>query len=202
MATPQPPSQAPLTPSERLALEQKARYDRITRNFAIGGVILCPVIALLPPRKLDLYTFSLAVGFYLSADHLAQSHNGRPLVQQFRFGSGDKTSGLPTEKAEILSKIAKEKREEERIRREGIQALANGNADKGKVEEENKNVLHRLWMGDEKEGWKERRMEEERKALEEGKTYTDMIFEQIWEVWNWDKKSGSEGEGKGDGKKE
>ena len=49
-------------------------------------------------------------------------------------------------------------------------------------------MLQKMWMGEEKEGWKERRIEEEKKALEEGKTYTDMIYEQIWDVWNWDKK--------------
>lgn len=55
-----------------------------------------------------------------------------------------------------------------------------------------KSLLGKIWMGDEEPGWKERRLEEERKALEEGKSYTDMIFEQIWEVWNWDKKKGKQ----------
>lgn len=66
-------------------------------------------------------------------------------------------------------------------------------------EKKERGVLGRLWMGGEEEGWKERRLEEERKALEEGKGYTDMILEQIWEVWNWDKKKGKGGE---EGKKE
>jgi uncharacterized protein YdaU (DUF1376 family) len=64
--------------------------------------------------------------------------------------------------------------------------------------EQNRSALGRFWMGDEKEGWKERRLEEERKALEEGKGYMDMIFEQVWEVWNWDKKKGDEEGGKKD----
>lgn len=53
---------------------------------------------------------------------------------------------------------------------------------------EDEGVLKKIWMGDETEGWKERRLEEEKKALEEGKSYTDMIYEQVWDVWNWDKK--------------
>jgi hypothetical protein len=40
-------------------------------------------------------------------------------------------------------------------------------------------------MGNEEEGWKERRLREEQKALDEGKGYGDMIKEHIWEVWNW-----------------
>ncbi|KAF2251201.1 hypothetical protein BU26DRAFT_517912 [Trematosphaeria pertusa] len=172
MATPQPP----LTPEDRLAVEQKARYDRITRNLAIGGAIICPLIALMPPRKLDLYTFSLGVGFYLSADHLAQSYNGRPLYSQFSLGSPIRE--LPTEKAKETSRILKEREELERIKREGSTG-----------KEVRRGMLGRLWMGDEEEGWKERRMEEEKKALQEGKSYGSIILDQIWEVWNWDKKN-------------
>src|SRR5262245_42468967 len=156
MATPN----APLTPDERLALEQKARYDRITRNLAIGGLIACPVIALLPPRKLDLYTFSLGIGFYLSADHLAQSYNGRSLFQQLSFKNAIRE--LPTERAQENSRILKEREELERLRREGREGMGEAG--------DKRSLIGRLWMGDEKEGWQERRMEEERKALEEGKT--------------------------------
>ncbi|KAJ4376234.1 hypothetical protein N0V83_001517 [Neocucurbitaria cava] len=162
MAT--PTQQPPIPPEQRLALEQQARYERITRNLAIGGVILCPLIAILPPRKLDLYTFSLGIGFYLSADHLVTLRTGRGLVQNL---SPLRAVELPTERARETQRILAEEREK------GRRALDR----------------------------KERRLEEERKALEEGKSYTDMIFEQIWDVWNWDKKksgkSGEDGEKKG-----
>jgi hypothetical protein len=188
MAT--PTSQAPIPPEQRLALEQQARYNRIIKNLAIGGVIVCPIIALLPPRKLDLYTFSLGVGFYLSADYLCEVNTGRGLVQQF---SPARAVGLPTERAREMQKIIREEREKGR-RMDGVLSGENGVAGSGSRNEE-KGVLRQLWMGDEKEGWKERRLEEERKALEEGKGYMDMIFEQIWEVWNWDKKKGNDGDG-------
>lgn len=87
---------------------------------------------------------------------------------------------MPTEKAQEMQRLLREEREK------GRRALG---------VEEDKGVLGRLWMGDEKAGWKERRLEEERKALEEGKSYTDMIVEQIWDVWNWDKKKGGDGSG-------
>jgi hypothetical protein len=189
--------QPPIPPEQRLALEQQARYNRIVRNLAIGGVIACPVIMLLPPRKLDLYTFSLGVGFYLSADHLFTVNTGRGLVQQFapRNGFGD---AMPTEKAREMQRVIREEREKGR-RLDGVNGngggVLSGEGD-GRVGGD-RSVLGKLWMGDEKEGWKERRLEEERKALEEGKGYMDMIFEQVWEVWNWDKKNGGDG-----GKKE
>jgi hypothetical protein len=87
-----------------------------------------------------------------------------------------------------MQKILQEEREKSRRALERQDPSAQGGE---------KSILGRLWMGDEKEGWKERRLEEEKKALEEGKSYTDMIFEQIWEVWNWDKKKdGKDGEGR------
>ncbi|KZM20857.1 uncharacterized protein EKO05_0007800 [Ascochyta rabiei] len=178
MTQSQPPTI--LTPEQRLALENQQRNTRIIRNVAIGGVVLCPIIMLMPPRKLDLYTFSLGLGFYLSADHLCESYYGRGLVTQlspFR-AVGD----LPTERARDVQAKLREAREEERRKL-------------GKTSED-KSVLQKIWMGGESEGWKERRLEEEKKALEEGKSYTDMIFEQIWDVWNWDKKDRKNGEDK------
>ncbi|KAF2451841.1 hypothetical protein P171DRAFT_12646 [Karstenula rhodostoma CBS 690.94] len=170
MATPNAPTNI-LTPDQRIALEQQERYARYKRNIAIGGAIACPAIALLPPRKLDLYTFSLAVGFYFSADQLAQSYKGRPLLSLITPSFGSPISTLPTEKARETSRILKEREEAERARREGVEGLG----------KEKKGLLGKLWMGGEEEGWKERRLEEERRALEEGKSYTDIILEQIWE---------------------
>ena len=180
MATPTPIQNMPIPPEERLALEQQARYQRITRNLALGGLVLCPIIAALPPRKLDLYTFSLGVGFYLSADHLMTLRTGRGLVSNL---SPMRTMELPTERAKEMQKILQEEREKSRRTLE-------------RKEGQEKSILGKLWMGDEEEGWKERRLEEEKKAIEEGKSYGDMIFEQIWEVWNWDKKNGRGDDGK------
>lgn len=177
MATPPPTI---LTPEQRIAQENADRKTRIIRNVAIGGVIVCPLIALMPPRKLDLYTFSLGVGFYLSADHLCESYYGRGLVTQlspFRVAAD-----LPTERAREVQAKIREAREEERRK------LDRPAEDDG--------VLKKIWMGGETEGWKERRLQEEKKAIEEGKSFSDMIYEQIWDVWNWDKK-GKKGDGEG-----
>ncbi|KAH7068223.1 hypothetical protein BKA63DRAFT_521366 [Paraphoma chrysanthemicola] len=191
MSTPtQPPT--PIPPEQRLALEQQARYNRFVRNLAIGGVVLCPLIIALPPRKLDLYTFTLGVGFYLSADHLCTEHTGRGLVQQFAPARPLASVGmdLPTEKAREMQAKIREEREKGRR----IDGVLSGEA--GQQQGEEKSIIGRLWMGEETEGWKERRLEEERRALEEGKGYWDIITEQIWDVWNWDKKKGSGEEGK------
>jgi hypothetical protein len=41
-----------------------------------------------------------------------------------------------------------------------------------------------LWMGNEKEGWRERRKDEDRKALESGTSIGEMMMEQISDAWN------------------
>jgi hypothetical protein len=183
-----PTIQPPIPPEQRLAMEQRDRYNRVMRNVCIGGVIVCPLIIALPPRKLDLYSFSLAVGFYLSADHLCTINTGRGLVQQLMPKSG--ITDLPTERAREMQKIIREQRE--KGRQTGV--LSGENGPSGGPQE--KDILRRIWYGDQPEDWKERRMEEERKALEEGKGYMEMIFEQIWEVWSWEKKGGTDDENK------
>ncbi|PSN65836.1 hypothetical protein BS50DRAFT_677179 [Corynespora cassiicola Philippines] len=200
MATPNIPP--PLTPDQRLALEQKQRYDSIKRNLAIGGVIICPLLIVMPPRKLDLYTLTLGLGFYLAADQLSESYTGKGLVQNISFGGGSGSSAgffreLPTERAREVQKAIREKEE---LERRGREALREGGVGKEGEEGQGKEEFwKKVWMGGEKEGWRERRLEEEKKAIEEGKSYTDLIFEQIWDVWNW---GGKKGDGEGNGKKE
>lgn len=41
-----------------------------------------------------------------------------------------------------------------------------------------------IWMGGEKEDWQEKRAEEHRKSIEEGKGLSGIIMEQISDVWN------------------
>lgn len=189
MATPQPTI---LTPEQRLAREQQQRYKSLGRNVAIAGVVACPIIALLPPRKLDLYTFALGACFYLSADHLSNEYNGRGLVENMTPKWTKTITDLPTEKA----KETQLRFENEKRLREGREALKEGS----QIPRE-RNLLQKLWMGDEEEGWKERRLEEERKALEEGRGLGSIIMDQIWEVWNWDKKKNEGDEGTKDGSK-
>jgi uncharacterized protein YdaU (DUF1376 family) len=65
-------------------------------------------------------------------------------------------------------------------------------------------LVERFWMGGEKEGWQEKRLEEERKAIESGKGYGGLIADQVREVWKGkgDGEGGKKGEGErqGDGK--
>lgn len=59
-------------------------------------------------------------------------------------------------------------------------------------------MVHDVWMGNEPVDWKRRRMEEERRADEEGLSIGDRILAQIWTVWNQvndsEDRDGNEGE--------
>ena len=70
---------------------------------------------------------------------------------------------------------------------------------KGLDDEGKKGLVEKVWMGGEREGWRERRIREEKEAIEEGRGYGGLIMDQIWEVWNWGKKS--DGEEEEDGKR-
>lgn len=173
MSAPQPPGLPPPSPSSG------ERYRTLTHNLSLGLLFLCPAIALLPPRKLDLYTFSLGGAWIASANHLTRERSGRSILEHFN-GVGNSIVGheMPTEKARELQKRVREERQ--RTLRES----ANGGEE---VPAKQRGILEKVWMGDEKEGWKERRLQEEREAIEEGRGYGGLIVDQIWEVWNWGK---------------
>lgn len=69
-------------------------------------------------------------------------------------------------------------------------------------QDKERSMLQKVWYGQEGENWKQKRDEKEKKALEEGKGYGDLIIDQIWEVWNWGKtEEGNEDEKEEGGKK-
>ncbi|KAK4177482.1 hypothetical protein QBC36DRAFT_130426 [Triangularia setosa] len=141
-------------------------------------------------------------GAYLSFSGLAHDYTGKSIYRRtndridslFNTNSSSSVFNHLPEQAQRTKQLMKEERERRRI--------AEG---KPPVEEEGKkkkeSVITKIWMGGEKEGWQERRIEEEKKALEGGKGYGDLIVEQMYEVFGWGKKKEEE-EGKKEGKPE
>ncbi|KAK0670852.1 hypothetical protein QBC41DRAFT_66532 [Cercophora samala] len=138
---------------------------------------------------------------YLSFSGLAHDYTGKSIYRRtndridslFGISSSSSPSSpsssssnsifnpLP-EQAQRTKQLIKEERERRRLAAEGKNTPQQQQPDK---EEKKTNVIAKIWMGGEKEGWQERRMEEEKKALEEGKGYGDLIMEQIYEVFGW-----------------
>ncbi|EER25238.1 hypothetical protein D8B26_007853 [Coccidioides posadasii str. Silveira] len=158
-------------------------YLLFKRYASITFVVAAPILIALPPRKLDLYSVSLASAFFFSANYLTADQTGKSIMQRLgaRF-EGQKPPSifrdLPTERAEEVREQIRRAREAARQ-----QEFQRQQAQKGAEKEDGGPVLaelgKKIWMGEETEGWKEKRMEEERKALEEGKGYGDLIMDHI-----------------------
>lgn len=128
----------------------------------------------------------LASGSFWGFNQLAYDYSGKSIVQRSNerwgriFNSFDE--GLPTEKARLVKaqldaqKTQKKQDEAARLEAERIRKEDEDNKKRG--------LLTRVWMGDESDDWKQRRIEEDKKALESGKGYGDIIIDQIWEAWN------------------
>ncbi|KAF2140785.1 uncharacterized protein K452DRAFT_288867 [Aplosporella prunicola CBS 121167] len=148
----------------------------MAHHLSMWLLVACPVIALLPPRKLDVYTTGLGVMTLVSAEHLMRERTGGTLLQRvgrnFDTALTSSSDLLPTERARQVHEVQRRAKEE----REALLRADGSNSER--------NALQRAWMGGETEGWKERRLKEEREAIEEGRGYGSLIMEQIWEVWN------------------
>ncbi|KAK2072543.1 hypothetical protein P8C59_006891 [Phyllachora maydis] len=96
--------------------------------------------------------------------------------------------GAPEEKLPDKARQIKMLMDAERARRAqqlpAEERAAVTEATRRRTEQQEAGLLWRFWMGQEKEGWEKRRLEEERKALASGKSHADMIVDQIREVWS------------------
>ncbi|KAH0522311.1 hypothetical protein TsFJ059_006178 [Trichoderma semiorbis] len=167
--------------------------NEFIHNSALAGAIITPLAMLLPPRKADIRMFVLVGAFSLCTNQLAYEYTGQSIYARMgsRVGSIFDT-GLP-EGAKRTQQLLREQRERE--------------AAKKASESEGKSRLKDIWMGGEGEDWKEKRAEEHKQSFREGKGMSDIIFDQIADVWsgNWRGKAKKDeptsGESQGEKKK-
>jgi hypothetical protein len=198
-AQPPSPPQAPAQPPSQVEEIQFYGTPPILHYGALGASILGPVAFLLPSGRKNLSSqlqnMLLATGSFWAFNQLAYDYTGKSIVQRSNerwakvFNSFDE--GLPTEKARLVKaqlEAQKAQRKQDEAARHEAERLRKEDEERRK-----RGLLTRVWMGNEGEDWKQRRIEEDKKALESGKGYGDIIMDQIWEVWN---------QGTGKGKKE
>ncbi|KAI4254976.1 MAG: hypothetical protein L6R42_006973 [Xanthoria sp. 1 TBL-2021] len=153
------------------------------RPIFLTLLVACPLLAVLPPRKLDLYTFMLGAAWVVSAEELTLGSSRLQSQQQLHspFTSTSKPQDADQQSIPLAaqSQIANEIRNsasapedlkhrlQERERQEtGVAGLA-----------------RRLWYGSEREDWKEKRIREEKEALEEGRGYGGLIGDAVREAF-------------------
>lgn len=209
--SPSTPS-APTSPNPQIAALQNAPPNagpslETLNKIAWGAAIGCPLLILLPPRKMDFYTFALICSTAISANHLRQQRTGLGIIdgmslwmkereeraaeKERQHSSGSKPGGflgLPAEAREVQRRMR-----EEQARGVGRWDVGAGNqatdaqdtlAKGSESRPPRRSALQGLWYGNEGSDWIEKRREEEARALEEGKSYAQMIGETIWEVWS------------------
>ncbi|KXL45425.1 hypothetical protein M433DRAFT_106647 [Acidomyces richmondensis BFW] len=143
------------------------QYPQILHNAALLGLVACPILALLPPRKFDIYTIGLIGCTAYSANFLTLEKTGRSIQEL----------------------MPRSRREESRITKLGIQNPRSESVAAAVTTELEKTKSSR-------EAWKTQREKEIQDDLDAGKGFADMIIDQVWEVWNWGKKKDDESDEK------
>ena len=171
MSHPQPPQRQP-TPYET------KKYVKVLHNTAIVAIVACPVLALLPPRKFDIYTFCLGGATLVSANYLIRERSGRSAWQHIAGRGAQPVLHTPVESAVIPFT------EQANLHRE----LKYANEEMKRLQDE-KSPSVTEQVQSQRDVWKVEREKEIKEDIEDGKGFGDMITDQIWEVWNWGKKS-------------
>ncbi|KAJ5159651.1 uncharacterized protein N7482_006655 [Penicillium canariense] len=181
MTAPDPQQPSPLSARE-------ADYERFKNYAALTFLVASPVLIALPPAN-----STISPAFCISANHVTRERTGRSIVERIeaRIARPSIMRELPSERAEEIQARLRASRDAQ-IRE--AEALAKGGSVSEELEKlkarqaQQQGVAQRVWMGGESPGWMEERLKKEQEALEEGKGYADLIYEHIWEVWNWGKK--------------
>ena len=154
--------------------------NNVIHNAAIAGAIITPLVMLLPPRRMDVRFFFLAGTFSISTNQLMYEYTGQSIYSRFNSRASSAVSGvfeshLP-DKAKETQRLLREQRERDAAAT-GIRLKDQRQQDVGVAK-----VAKDVWMGGESEGWKEKRAEEHRRGMEDGKGLSDIIIEQIKDV--------------------
>lgn len=159
----------------------------LIHNAALAGAVICPIIMLLPPRRMDWRFLILSGAFSMSASQLAYDYTGRSIHQRI----GDRVSGAFSTEMPAAARETQRRLREEKMRRLGLDEAA-----MRRHEAEKRGGLEKLWYGSETdEDWKKKRWEEDQKALDEGKGLSGIIMDQIKDVMPGSKKEGEKKDG-------
>ena len=135
----------------------RASYTTFVHNSALAGLIIAPILILLPPRKLDLYTFTLSGTFVISANQLFREKTGVGLLN-YVSGARGQQGDVATSAHRLLE-----------------EPIPNSRDTSSSVLEQR---AKEMWMGKEKD-WKEERLKEEQEKFAEGETRGGIIMDQV-----------------------
>lgn len=157
----------PQEPQRQPTSAETAKYAQTLRTTAIVTAIACPLLALLPPRKLDFLTAGLGLTTVYSTNYLVRDSTGRSIQQHI---TGYRPPVLAREGEEAQMRVSDAMRQEKTAIAEQVEAT--------RQQPEAR--------------WAKERNQEVQDALDVGKGFGDIIIDQVYEVWNWRKKDGDD----------
>ena len=173
MSHPQAPQRQP-TEAEIL------KYAQTLRTTAMVTAVACPLLALLPPRKLDFFTAGLGITTIYSTNYLVRDYTGRSIQQHI---TGYRPPVLAREN---MQKDEAQTQASDAVRLQRQEALMSSNKEGTSIAEQVEGTRQAKWA--------QERNQEVQDALDVGKGFGDIIMDQIYEVWNWGKKRGEDDE--------
>ncbi|KAL8725617.1 MAG: hypothetical protein Q9166_007253 [cf. Caloplaca sp. 2 TL-2023] len=150
------------------------------RPIFLTLLVACPLLAFLPPRKLDLYTFMLGAAWVVSAEELTL---GTSRFQQRQLQQPFSASPQEADKSQVPLSAQSELAQAIRVSKDAPQDVKTQLAERQRQETGVVGLAQKLWYGRESADWKEKRMAEEKEALEEGRGYWGLIGDAVREVF-------------------
>lgn len=176
----------------------------LVHNLALAGIIICPILLFLPPRKLDSYTWALIAGIAVSGNQLTEHYTGRGFPQRIQDDMAARRAWAARKYEEMEKNAEIKQRNAEGMM--GKMNMGTGEERKGVMEEIHKRQEEEEARRAKKANWKVERDRREKEAEEEGRGIGDLITDQMWEVWNWRKRGDNTkdegGDEQSDGKKD
>lgn len=154
----------------------------LLHNTSLLVAIVAPIAFFTPPRT-GFRNLILASGTFWATSQLTYDWTGKSIYQRSSERLAKLTANeLPPEAQRVRAAI-----QAERERRAATEAHAQGISledFKQRKFDSERTLFHKMWYGKEtKYNWKEERIEKERKALEEGKGYSDLIIQHFRDAW-------------------
>lgn len=168
---------------------QTGQYPPFVLNSMLVVAITCPIIALVPPRRVDLSTMGLATCSLMATGFYLEQTTGKGLV--WRIGAMIPSQANRDRKERERLAKAKERAQEARragdVKQESkiLQMVREREAkmeEAKRKERERRGVVKKAWMRGEPEDWVERRRKKEEEYLADGRGYKGLIVDQIKEV--------------------
>lgn len=165
----------PQEPQRQPTQAETVNYAKTLRNTALVTAVACPLLALLPPRKLDFFTAGLGLTTVYSTNYLVRDYTGRSIQQHI---TGYRPPVVARESMQIDDAQLRVSDAARLERQEALRAS----------KEEKTGIAEQVEASRQQAKWAQERNQEVQDALDVGKGFGDIIIDQVYEVWNWGKK--------------